>query len=411
MWNMIVVDDEPLVRIAFKSMVDWAKLGYYIAGDFANGHDALRYIESNPVDVVVTDLKMPVLDGFELIKNTKEKNSDVFFVILSAHDEFHLVKNAYRMGIEDYILKPEMNESNLTIMFTELRDKIESLTQNRSRSTGSSRPSDSVRDGLLRKIVMSGASDEHQKDIEKLGLRLSKGQSLCVCCITLDSKQAVGRLNGENGQVFVNTTLSIMQGILSEKTIAEIFSNSFDEYVAVIMSSEMAVSYICNRLRESFKRYMNLDISIGFSEWSGKGFGRLHELYVQAKADCDIRSMLGSDSFAEKFNIPAEPQNRNALVHKAMRYINDNYMNEITLEDLAKSLSVSEAHLSRLFVKNMGKSFSKYLMLVRVNKAIEYLRNTDMKIYEIAEKVGYSYAESLTRAFRDITGQSPSKFI
>lgn len=94
-----------------------------------------------------------------------------------------------------------------------------------------------------------------------------------------------------------------------------------------------------------------------------------------------------------------------------MRYISENYYKNMSLDDAAKEMGVSKEHLCRTMSNNMGCNFTKLLLNIRTEKAKEYLTNTDLKIYEVAEKVGYSNYESFSRVFKSVTGKSPKEFI
>ena len=98
------------------------------------------------------------------------------------------------------------------------------------------------------------------------------------------------------------------------------------------------------------------------------------------------------------------------IIIKAKSYIKAHYMEQITLASVAKMLQVSESHLSRLFRKMQNESFTEYLQKTRMDIATELLRNSNMKIYEIARAVGYTSSEQFSRMFKKVTGSSPKSF-
>ena len=114
MLRLLIVDDEPMFREGLISTVDWQALGVTVAGEAYNGLDALKFLETTPVDLVITDIRMPEMDGLELIRRSAEKYPGLRYIVLSAFDDFQLVKKAFQLGIVDYILKSEINESELT---------------------------------------------------------------------------------------------------------------------------------------------------------------------------------------------------------------------------------------------------------------------------------------------------------
>lgn len=106
--NILIVDDERIIREWFRMTVD--KLGgdCRIIGEAASGEDALEFCRQHQVDLVVTDVKMPGMDGLELIKRLKEEQPGVRSVIFSSYSEFHFAAEALKLGANEYILKAEI---------------------------------------------------------------------------------------------------------------------------------------------------------------------------------------------------------------------------------------------------------------------------------------------------------------
>jgi two-component system response regulator YesN len=97
-------------------------------------------------------------------------------------------------------------------------------------------------------------------------------------------------------------------------------------------------------------------------------------------------------------------------VVRACQFVKDNYQEEITLPMIGEFVGLSESHFSRLFAKEMGENFIDYLTKIRITKAKELFVTTNLKVYEIAEKVGYTSAEHFSRIFKRYTGESPSNY-
>ena len=107
--RVLVVDDEPIMRDAYTSLIEWEENGFSLVGSVHNGKVALEFMRENPVDIVITDLKMPVMSGLELIKNASAEFPEIRFIVMSGFDEFHLVKEAYNLGVKEYFLKIELD--------------------------------------------------------------------------------------------------------------------------------------------------------------------------------------------------------------------------------------------------------------------------------------------------------------
>lgn len=114
MYSVYVVDDEPIILSGITHLLDWSKLECEIAGCFRNGKEAYDAIVRHPADIVITDIKMPVMDGLELVAKCASSHPQTVFVILTSLEEFRLVKEAIRYSVSEYIVKTELDEAVLT---------------------------------------------------------------------------------------------------------------------------------------------------------------------------------------------------------------------------------------------------------------------------------------------------------
>lgn len=114
MLKVLLVDDEMFVRKGMHELIDWHGLGMEIAGEAENGLEALDRAECLQPDVIITDIRMPVLDGLELIRSVvKSPNLEPVFIIISGYHDFKYAQQAIRYGVQDYILKP-IDEEEMT---------------------------------------------------------------------------------------------------------------------------------------------------------------------------------------------------------------------------------------------------------------------------------------------------------
>lgn len=125
MYKVLIADDEPKVCRLIEYSVDWESLGLKIVGIAENGIRALEMIRQLQVDIVITDIRMPGYDGLELIRQAKEINSQIGFVIISGHRQFDYAQKAIRYGVEDYLLKP-IDEKELTRILRKMVEERES---------------------------------------------------------------------------------------------------------------------------------------------------------------------------------------------------------------------------------------------------------------------------------------------
>ncbi|MBP5328369.1 MAG: response regulator [Spirochaetaceae bacterium] len=116
MYKVFIVDDEVIVREGIRSKIDWDNTEFELAGEAADGEIALSMIQDIKPDILITDIKMPFMDGLELARMVKKIQPWIRIIILSGHDEFEYAKKAISIGIDDYLLKPFTAEDVLASM-------------------------------------------------------------------------------------------------------------------------------------------------------------------------------------------------------------------------------------------------------------------------------------------------------
>ena len=126
MLRVILVDDEPFIVQGLSVLIDWNSYGYEIVGSFANGKQALDYLRNNSVDLIIADIKMPEMNGIELLKAIREEQvSDASYIILSGYSEFYYAQEAMKYNCTGYMLKPVDKEELVTILGTVYRKRSE----------------------------------------------------------------------------------------------------------------------------------------------------------------------------------------------------------------------------------------------------------------------------------------------
>ena len=111
--KIMIVDDEKLLRNGFKNMTDWSAKGINIIGEALNGEDALEKLKTRSPDIVITDIKMPIMDGVTLTKKIKELYPHILILVLSSHDDYDYVRESMKNGASDYLLKASIDIDDL----------------------------------------------------------------------------------------------------------------------------------------------------------------------------------------------------------------------------------------------------------------------------------------------------------
>ncbi len=123
-YTVILVDDEEEVRQAIINKLDWEAIGFQVIGAADNGEDALELAERLRPDVVMTDIKMPFMDGLTLSNKLKQISKDIKIIVFSGFDEFEYAQEAIKLEVEEYILKP-INAAKLKAVFARIKVKLD----------------------------------------------------------------------------------------------------------------------------------------------------------------------------------------------------------------------------------------------------------------------------------------------
>ena len=113
MLKVLIVDDEFLVRVGLESTIPWSEYGFHVVGSARNGKEAIQLFEQYDPDVLLTDIKMPVMGGLELIERLKSVKPSLVAIIITHYDDFNYAKEALKLGANDYVLKTELFPDNL----------------------------------------------------------------------------------------------------------------------------------------------------------------------------------------------------------------------------------------------------------------------------------------------------------
>lgn len=170
--QVLIVDDEENIREGLKYLIDWEANGYSVMGTAKNGEEAYYICRKKQVDIVLTDIRMPVMDGLMLSKKLYEEMCDIVVIIMSAYKDFSYAQEAIRYHVQSYILKP-INGQKLCEELQQILEKSSFSEKRKSR-----------REDLLKKIMFSQIIPEESTDIfnraEELGMELKNAMFQCM---------------------------------------------------------------------------------------------------------------------------------------------------------------------------------------------------------------------------------------
>lgn len=181
MTKLLIADDEPLVQAGLKSMLNWESLGIQICGVASNGKDALALIEEHAPEIVITDIKMPIMNGLELAKECRERFGAIpIFLFLTSYEEFPLIRQAMSLQAVDYLIKLELDQESLSAAVHKALERLEQLRASQTvRSQGSALAAEYQDKFLLRLLYgLFDSGEQYQLQLRELDLKLS---SPCFC--------------------------------------------------------------------------------------------------------------------------------------------------------------------------------------------------------------------------------------
>ncbi len=223
MLRVMLVDDEPYILQGLQIIVDWEREGYEIVALMTNGQEALEYLKNNTVDLIISDIQMPVMNGLELLeKINEEKISDARFVVLTGYDDFSYTQKAIRSNCHDYILKPVKKEELLSIIRNVSNLTLESHKQKENQ--------EQMQDAFLRINIISlikGKYDESNIDFVNSHLQLTGGIRFIdieVASDYIDSESDDYDLRLEQKQLY-----SVCREVLKDYANHFIFDVSYSE--------------------------------------------------------------------------------------------------------------------------------------------------------------------------------------
>ncbi|MCF7941586.1 MAG: response regulator [Spirochaetia bacterium] len=131
--KILFVDDEPLTRTYLRQIIDWEELGMTVTGEAGNGKEALQLLAEEPYDIMITDIRMPVIDGIELIRAIRETSQEMKIIVLSAYSDFEYARTVFSHGITGYLIKP-INEEKLLALVQKAQQELQCSIEEAQRS-------------------------------------------------------------------------------------------------------------------------------------------------------------------------------------------------------------------------------------------------------------------------------------
>lgn len=355
--KLFIVDDEKMIRESMRDYIDWAALGVEVVGIGKNGNEALEYLADNDVDILVTDISMPKMDGMELLQRVSELDSATRVIFITAHSKFEYAHQALRNCIvDDYILKP-IDPDCLVSAVKKSIDELERL-------------SNSAHFHELRPIELEWYSKEYFIELKHEVIKLINQGDAQKATDKLAMGMDYIRENDLSLNFFKRLSMDIYN-MLNDNLLS--MNHSMGNVITANDSLYRIIS------SDQFEKLMD------FMEYLIRNVC----LYLEHYRNNQMSHLVCS-----------------ALEITGERYMDSNF----NLQALSNILSVTPNYLSSKFKDEIGIGFTKLLNELRITHAKQLLSSYQYKIYEVANLCGIEDVRYFARLFREHTGQTPKEY-
>lgn len=463
MIRVIVVDDDKLVRKGLISAMPWQTFGMQVIGEASNGEKALAFLAENEVDLLLTDLSMPVMSGIDLMRVVRKEYPHVHIVVLTLHQNFEYIQEAMRLGAIDYIAKVQLEKEKFEEVLERIYNRM--MEQDLLSSKGKHDIPDHEVFAMDEGYVLLSTNEissgdrvracitSHNGRLSEVGFNLF----FCLPSSSLESNiwldNLLNDLDASSDWVIIR-----LRGIL-KVTKEEVFAwireykerNFFYDYnprMRVINRSIHDVDSVeLGRTEESLTL---LKANWHAMEWiyqdslyqtnieelkllrlsQAKLIGfmyvlvdRWNHLFVKIiPVSLQLPESFVSWQQVQRWMDQTRHHIRHALdkvefspevikcIMKAVDLLHEELDQQITATGIAKRVNMSRSYFSQCFKEIVGDTFNVYLRQIRIDKAKHYLIYTNRTILWIANNVGYEDDKYFSRSFREHTGILPSEY-
>ncbi|RAU97311.1 response regulator [Paenibacillus sp. YN15] len=505
--TVLIVDDEPVIRKGLSTLVESNDLGWVVIGEAANGQEAIRQLGLLQPQLVLTDIRMPLMDGLEVARYVSEHMPQTAIVILTGYRDFEYAQAAIRYGVREFLLKP-CEEEEICRVLRQAHSQFRQLAEQREKEA---RLLQIQEEQLLRAMVLRLPHDKAEARIIERRLagyefwlmvmdsympqeRNYRAQDLPLLQFAVGNivqELLNSRMKGHrwfpleynefafflerhpDNQPSMSEIARVVKDILGLDShvhmlgrldacgdAEELYQSHdresrdasaklrpghperrFDEERAEAIRNEIVSllhlgrqdelqSYLA-KLADAVRRGSDAveehkvnalcaavalhEVMVKELEWAGNPAAgemgiRISQLGgIQQHDEIDSWLAVQLEQFGTAFRTWLDGRNGSS-VDQALRFIEENYMRDCTLSAAAVHVHLTANYLGNLFKKAKGESFNAYVTRCRLQKAKLLLANTDMKIIEVAEAVGYGDSNYFTTAFRQSTGLSPTEY-
>ena len=395
MIKVFLVEDEVVIRDAIKNSINWEQEGYEFVGEASDGELALPMILKEKPDILITDIRMPFMDGLELSRLVKKELPDTNIIILSGYDEFEYAKEAIKIGVEEYLLKP-ISSNVLLEHLGEVASKIH----------------------------------EKQKEYEQRERRIREMREKYLSFQKKDCDDNINSIKSSDADFDINSVDDLKE---IQDAIADFLSEGSPEDVPhfvealldkmprehfrsiilrqyVIVNIFATVTSFCKKFEDKVEKTQTEEIA-HLQELKDRE-KLLREALATAESQEDIQTYM-TQLLANALEVRNTVSDRrySDVILAAQKIIKKQYMSEdISLNTVAAEVGMSASYFSTIFSREMNQTFVEYLTEIRMNKAKELLTCSSLKTAESAFVTGYRDPHFFSSLFKKTQGCTPKEY-
>jgi two-component system, response regulator YesN len=366
MLKVILVDDEIQIRKGLKWKVDWEEEGFVIAGEASNGKEALQVIAEEIPDLVLTDVRMPVMDGMQLVKALSAEYPDIKVIVLSGYADFEYVRSSLVEGVKDYLLKP-VDPKELTAALRKSKGEVEAEKQRKKESDRMKQfHSEEIREQYLLHLVKDEWAGKNIAAERLSQLKLDVlGEDVDVQFITVEIRS---RDREQVRELFLPFKMLCRELSYEHEGIISFYDTSYSNMLHFLChhhSGEEQIPHFVQKLQKSVSTYLNLETVIGLGKVV-KGLTQLKNGYIsallswsQSSAEATSQLIDGStNKQAIEFNEDAEWKLSNSMEQGEFETFQKHLLTTLAECDRQSVMSYSFAASRLLFM--LGSIARKY---------------------------------------------------
>jgi two-component system, response regulator YesN len=391
-WKVLIADDEYIIREGIRFSIDWEEFGMEVIGEAEDGEEAVELAIKHQIDIILIDLNMPIMNGLAAMKHLRDELAHCKMVVISGYDEFHYAQEAIRLQVEDYLLKP-VNPEKLKKVLIELKQQLDDEVQQKSFLKQAENQIKKNHLQLKERFFQDWiagqlTSNEIKEQLQFLDLSVNKPVQYLVIRLP-DYHNNKTYLQENDRQNYLSEFENRVKKSL-EKIQAAVFRDRSNLLNACLW--ERVTSEQMAEVEALIKKDLNINV-FWHLEDVDEDLSCLYKVYARCKDAVDKKTRISP------------------IVKQAQIYVQKHYQDSsLTLERMAVELHVTTVYLSRMMKQELGISYIGLLTKMRINKAVDLLKTTDMSIREIADQVGYESQHYFSTTFKKLVGVSPKRF-